>query len=55
METLNAALEMIAIMNSGISNALHVTKSPDHNRARLRTHIEGIVDRLNALLEEMEE
>ena len=56
MDTLKAALEMISIMNSGISNALHVSKYPnDHNNERLKAHIIGIVDRLNVLLEEMEE
>lgn len=56
MNTLEAALEALAIFNLGISQALHYAKTSDKDHGnRLKTNLKGAVDRLNALIEKMEE
>ena len=56
METLEASLKAIEIFNLGISQALHYanTAEKEHGK-RLVTNLKGAVDRLNALIEEMED
>jgi len=56
METLEAALKAIGIFNLGIDQALHYanTSQKEHGN-RLKTNLKGAVDRLNELIEEMEE
>ena len=56
MNTLQAALEALEIYNLGISQALHYanTSEKEHGN-RLKTNLEGTVERLKALIEKMEE
>ena len=56
METLDASLKAIEIFNLGISPALHYANAAEKEHGkRLVTNLKGAVDRLNALIEEMEE
>lgn len=56
MNTLQAALEALEIYNMGISQALHYANTAEKEHGnRLKTNLEGTVDRLIALIEKMEE
>jgi|GEM_PF-4324930 len=55
MDTQEAAIKVIEICNLGISHSVHYIRSDNDQKNRLAVNIRGAVDRLNALLEEMEE
>lgn len=55
MTLLEASLEALEIFNLGLSHVLHFAKSGEEQRTRFKINMRGTIDRLEALLEKMEE
>jgi hypothetical protein len=55
MNLLEASLEALEIFNMGLSYVLHYARSEEVQRERFKVNLRGTVDRLEALLEKMEE
>lgn len=55
MKMLEASLEALEIFNLGLSYVLHYAKTGEDQKIRFKVNMRGTIDRLEALLEKMEE
>jgi hypothetical protein len=55
MNMLDASLEALEIFNLGLIYVYHYAKAGENQKARLKVNMRGTIDRLETLLEKMDE